>query len=214
MPECKRYFSLAGVVLMLALCSLALWLAGFVNPAPGLAAPAGIAAPDPSRAITATVFLPVIGRPEVIVPNQWLGEYFANATVSGDPAFTRDEVRIEYDWDRGAPAGLPVDGFSVRWSGYWGFEAGTYTFFISADDGVRLWLDGVLLLDSWTVGAADRQTTVQVNTEGQHKVAAVFRRVRASQGVSPLAPHRPLSSVARRISIESRGSKTAGYEQH
>jgi hypothetical protein len=112
----------------------------------------------------------VIGRPKVIVPNQWLGEYFANAILSGDPAYTRNEVRIEYDWAYGAPPGLPANGFSVRWSGYWGFEVGTYTFFVSSDDGVRLWLDGVLLIDGWTEGAADRQAKVQVATEGQHEV--------------------------------------------
>jgi hypothetical protein len=48
-------------------------------------------------------------------------------------------------------SGIGADTFSVRWSGsvvprY----SQTYTFSTTSDDGVRLWVDGVLLVDEWT----------------------------------------------------------------
>jgi hypothetical protein len=117
---------------------------------------------------THTMFLPIVGRTPV--PNEWSGEYFANSNLSGDPAYTTRERRVDFDWGGGAPAGLPANGFSVRWTGHWGFEAGEYTFFAYADDGIRLWLDGQPLLDHWGAGAGFYEETVQVATEGLHQV--------------------------------------------
>ena len=82
-------------------------------------------------------------------PN-WKGEYFSNPTLSGRPALTRDDAAIAFDWGQGAPAnGLPVDGFSVRWSRTLKFDADVYRFSLRSDDGVRLWIDGILQIDEW-----------------------------------------------------------------
>lgn len=76
------------------------------------------------------------------------GEYFANADLSGTPAFTRRDVRIEFDWGELLPVGgsttneyqtFPRDNFSVRWTG--GIIprfSEDYTFKTNADDGVRV----------------------------------------------------------------------------
>ncbi len=80
----------------------------------------------------------------------WKGEYFANRTLSGLPALTRDDTAISFNWGQGAPAnGLPVDGFSVRWTRTLRFDAGVYRFSLQSDDGVRMWIDGVLQIDEW-----------------------------------------------------------------
>jgi hypothetical protein len=80
----------------------------------------------------------------------WKGEYFANVTLGGIPALTRDDVAISFDWGQGAPAnGLPVDNFSVRWTRTLNFNAGVYRFSLKSDDGVRLWIDGILQIDEW-----------------------------------------------------------------
>lgn len=80
----------------------------------------------------------------------WKGEYFANATLSGSPALTRDDAAISFDWGQGAPAnGLPVDNFSARWMRTLSFSAGVYRFSLRSDDGVRFWIDGVLQIDEW-----------------------------------------------------------------
>jgi hypothetical protein len=47
---------------------------------------------------------------------------------------------------------MPVDGFSVRWRGWVTAPiSGTYTFAMTTDDGVRLWIDGQQLIDEWIV---------------------------------------------------------------
>ncbi len=53
------------------------------------------------------------GNPGVV------GEYFANAKLIGEPAFTRVDESINFYWESNAPSAiLPDDDFSVRWTGY------------------------------------------------------------------------------------------------
>ncbi len=48
-----------------------------------------------------------------------VGEYFANADLEGEPAFTRVDESINFYWESGAPSAvLPDDDFSIRWTGY------------------------------------------------------------------------------------------------
>jgi alpha-D-xyloside xylohydrolase len=55
--------------------------------------------------------------------------------------------------------GLPIDGFSIRWEGFVATkEAGEYTFITDVDDGVRLWIDGKLLIDDWNVNAVTEKS--------------------------------------------------------
>ena len=65
---------------------------------------------------------------------------------------TRIDPQINFNWgDPGSPdASVNVDQFSARWTGE--VEAAfteTYTFYTSSDDGARLWVNGVQLVDSW-----------------------------------------------------------------
>ena len=83
-----------------------------------------------------------------------LGSYFPNANLLGAATLTRTEA-IDFDWGTAAPAaGLPADNVSVRWSGeLQAIEGGDYSWRTRSDDGVRLWVDGVLRIDNWTVHA-------------------------------------------------------------
>jgi len=65
---------------------------------------------------------------------------------------TRTDPQIKFNWgDPGGPdPSVGDDNFSVRWSGE--VEAAfteTYTFYATTDDGVRLFVDGLLLVDYW-----------------------------------------------------------------
>ncbi len=65
---------------------------------------------------------------------------------------TRIDPQINFDWgDPGSPdPAVGDDNFSVRWTGE--VEAvftETYTFYPTTNDGVRLWVDGQLLVDRW-----------------------------------------------------------------
>ena len=86
------------------------------------------------------------------------GEYFANKDLHGAPALVRVDRQVHFTWGAGSPApGLPEDWFSVRWTGKLvPTVTGDYLLGAATDDGVRLWLDGKLLIDSWM----DRGTTL------------------------------------------------------
>lgn len=79
-------------------------------------------------------------------------EYFANADLAGPPVLVRTDPSVHFDWGDGAPApGMPVDHYSARWTGsFVPPSSGAYEVAVRADDGVRLWLDGALVLDDWS----------------------------------------------------------------
>ncbi|MFZ0549026.1 MAG: PA14 domain-containing protein [Candidatus Promineifilaceae bacterium] len=81
----------------------------------------------------------------------WRGEYYNNKNLSGSPAVIRDDANINFNWNQGTPlAGtVPSDNFSVRWTRNLNMIAGHYQFSVSVDDGVRLWVNNVLLIDKW-----------------------------------------------------------------
>ena len=79
------------------------------------------------------------------------GTYFDNSDLTGT-SVTRIDPTIAFTWGTAAPiAGIGADTFSVRWTGsivprY----SQTYTFSTTSDDGVRLWVDGTLVINQWS----------------------------------------------------------------
>ncbi|MGE5610566.1 MAG: PA14 domain-containing protein [Bacillota bacterium] len=71
---------------------------------------------------------------------------FQNLKVS------RVDPTVNFNWGTGAPAtGMGADSFNARWTGYVVPKySETYTFYTKSDDGVRLWVNGKLLIDNWT----------------------------------------------------------------
>jgi hypothetical protein len=79
-----------------------------------------------------------------------LGEYFADKALS-NRLFTRIDPQIHFDWTHDTPHPLIPTAFSARWTGQVQADfSEEYTFITNTDDGVRLWLDGKLLIDDWT----------------------------------------------------------------
>ncbi|MBM4025548.1 MAG: hypothetical protein FJ280_09085, partial [Planctomycetes bacterium] len=90
-------------------------------------------------------------------------QYFRGIDLSGPPVLTRIEEAIDYNWTAEIVGGLS-DQVSARWTA--DLEApltDTYTLIARSDDGVRLWLDGRLLIDNWTKHAvAENQARVSL----------------------------------------------------
>jgi hypothetical protein len=84
-----------------------------------------------------------------------LGQYF-NDAGSGvyftALAQTRTDATVDFDWADTAPDPLvQADNFSVRWSGQLlAPVTATYTFTTTSDEGVRLYVNGQLVIDNWT----------------------------------------------------------------
>ncbi len=78
-------------------------------------------------------------------------DYFSGMNFE-NLVMNRVDPQIDFNWgDPGGPApSVGDDNFSVRWSGQ--VEAAfteTYTFYARTDDGVRLWVEGLQLVDNW-----------------------------------------------------------------
>ena len=65
---------------------------------------------------------------------------------------TRVDPTLDFSWGFGSPApGISPNTFSVLWTGQ--VEApvsGTYRFYTVSNDGVRLWVNGLRLVNNWT----------------------------------------------------------------
>jgi len=109
-------------------------------------------------------------------PGQYRVEYFANRNLSGNPVLVRCEGwPIAHDWGGGSPdSGVPEDGFSARWTGRARIEAGTYTFIARADDGVRVWLDGDLIIDAWWDQPPTEYRVTRNVSAGEHEVQVEY----------------------------------------
>ena len=75
-------------------------------------------------------------------------EFFADYL---DLALERVDATLDFVWVNDGPgAPVPADRFSARWTGSLVAPAtGTYTIATETDDGVRVWVDDILLIDDW-----------------------------------------------------------------
>ena len=101
--------------------------------------------------------------------------YFPNTILAGAPRLVVSEnLPLVHSWASGGPSGLPADGFSALYLGRFESAAGLYQFRAKADDGVRLWVDGDLVLDGWKDQAP---TTYQASRDlamGEHQIRVEY----------------------------------------
>jgi len=93
-----------------------------------------------------------------------VGEYFDNMTLADPPDLVRVDSFIDFDWGSGSPD--PVisnNNYSVRWTGQIvPLYDESYTFYLSIDDGGRLWIDDVLVVDSWVDQAETEHSSAPI----------------------------------------------------
>ncbi len=109
-------------------------------------------------------------------PVPFQGSYFNNTTLSGTPVLSRMDTTINFDWGRGSPApSVPADHFSARWTRTAFFGEGWYTFTVTADDGVRLFIDGKVVIDQWKDQPATKfSALVSLSSSVQHTITMEY----------------------------------------
>jgi len=99
---------------------------------------------NPGKAFAMADFLALIG-------DGLSAAYYTTKDLTGSPALTRIEPTVNFDWGFGLPdPAITTRPFSVEWKGWVMPQySETYTFYVRAGDGTRLWVNGVKLVDSW-----------------------------------------------------------------
>lgn len=93
-----------------------------------------------------------------------VAEYFQDELLASRVS-TAVVPEVDVDWGSGGPVGLPSNGFSVRWTGsFIPRFSEAYTLSTQSDDGVRLWVDGKLVIDDWTLHAV-REDSAAISLE-------------------------------------------------
>lgn len=116
---------------------------------------------------------PIIGQPQVVGP--WTAQYFNNPGLFGTPVLVRTESSPSNNWGAGSPgAGVPADNFSARWVANLNLAAGTYRITTRADDGVRVFVNGVLLINQWSLATGQTYTADITLGAGTHNVVVEY----------------------------------------
>jgi len=99
----------------------------------------------------------------------WTAAYWNNMSFAGAPVLQQSEAAVNYDWQSGSPHhAVSADQFSARWSRYIQVTPGNYRFTATADDGMRVWLDGELIINMWYDHAVLTATADRYLSEGHH----------------------------------------------
>ncbi len=115
----------------------------------------------------------LLGRPFVGPVRQ---EVFAGQALAGKPVAVTTVDRIDFVPEGAAPAaGVGPEHYSIRWTGAVAApRAGRYQVVTHADDGIRVFLDGRLVLDDWHDHAP---TVTRANVDlapGEHAVVVEY----------------------------------------
>ena len=135
----------------------------FVSWSDGGAASHTISTPATNATYTATYRVVPVGTGTGLTATYYDNANFTGATV------TRTDPAVNFDWASGSPAtGIGADTFSVRWTGQVQPQfSETYTFYTQSDDGVRLWVNNVAIVNNWTDHALTENSGTIALTAGQ-----------------------------------------------
>jgi uncharacterized protein YraI len=112
--------------------------------------------------------IPVSGGP-------WTAQYYNNTSLSGDPSAIISETSPSHNWGAGAPLpSVPADNFSARWTSVQTLNGGNYVLRVNVDDGVRVFVNGVLVINQFG-GATGQTYTANLSlTGGQNSFQVEF----------------------------------------
>ncbi len=99
-------------------------------------------------ATTEAIIVPAVCA-AAIPTNAFSGCYYDNRDFT-NLKLIRTDARLDFDWGGGSPDPfIECDTFSAVWQGTFTFEPAEYKFTFTADDGIRLYVDGDVILNKW-----------------------------------------------------------------
>lgn len=155
---------------------------------------------------------------------QWYAEYHNGSNFNGGPTWVQNEPGpdMENFWGEAAPGagkwGVWADNFVVRWTGRFNFAEGDYRFLGAADDSLRVWVDGELIL----ISNLNEVASVRWMSAGLHTIrvemveigggANMFFEWAAAPGCNLLVNNGQVYTNQRQVSIRT-GAAGAAEQQ-
>ncbi|WP_409295804.1 PA14 domain-containing protein [Peribacillus sp. SCS-26] len=130
------------------------------------------------KGLYAKIKVDVKKAPEVIRPpanfTEWTALYYPTTNLTGTPVETAHQS-LNFNWGTASPAaGIPADNFSAKYSRKIAVPSvGKYKLSGTADDGVRIKVDGVIQVDMWTTGSHTINKDVTLSA-GEHLVEVEY----------------------------------------
>ncbi|HMJ90714.1 MAG TPA: polysaccharide lyase family 8 super-sandwich domain-containing protein [Candidatus Acidoferrum sp.] len=112
----------------------------------------------------------IIPQSQLYPADQGLRVSYYTGTNFNTPVLTRVDEAVNFDWAKGSPEPTVLPGnFSARWTGkVRANQSGTYSFFTLSDDGIRVWINGQLIISNWTVHALTEESNSVALVAGQY----------------------------------------------
>ena len=96
-------------------------------------------------------------------------DYFSNPKLEGSPVMSRTDPDVNFAWGNKPISPQLLKNYSVRWTGFFvPPDSRDYLIGFTGQDGYRLWLDGKLLVEDWTIHHPASTLTQKVHLEKGH----------------------------------------------
>lgn len=116
--------------------------------------------------------------------NAFTACFYNNLNLTGSPAAIRTDAQIStWEWTASLPAGVAPGNFSVVWQGNFNFDGGDYTFINYTSDGMRMYVDGSLVLNQWRDQSVTGFVVRQDLAPGNHLIRVEYYN-RSSTGLA------------------------------
>jgi hypothetical protein len=105
------------------------------------------------------------------------GSYYQGTALSGTALLSRVDPTVNFAWGTGSfMSGGPSDSFSARWTGQVQARSSeTYTFYLNHDDGARMWVNNVQVINNWTDHAAIEDSgTIALTMGNKYTITVEF----------------------------------------
>lgn len=108
--------------------------------------------------------------PDPYPADGWYAQYWNNRDFLGSPIATRTEAAVDYYWGTGSPVPGVIlnDQWAARWTRSVYSRGGILRLIARTDDGMRVYLDNALVLDTWQSGQERAVTVDAPVTAGFH----------------------------------------------
>jgi hypothetical protein len=109
-------------------------------------------------------------------PGGLYGLYYDNVWFLGAPSMYRVDPQINFQWGVGSITAFGADFASIRWAGKVRPDhSEQYTFFVNADEGARLWIDRILIIDSWSALTSEKSAVAMLRQNFMHDIILEYK---------------------------------------